>query len=108
MTIKTSLLFLCLSSSILLIPAAYAEATVGQSNRQQTVRLNIENMTCAMCSITIKKALRKVDGVQQVVVDYDTKTAVVTFDSKKANSAALIKATPNAGYPGTLAAPVSR
>ena len=108
MTIKTSLFCLCLSSSILWIPAAYAEATVEQSSRQQTVTLNIENMTCAMCTITIKKALQKVDGVQQVVVDYNIKTAVVTFDSLKTDIAALIKATTDAGYPGTLAASVSR
>jgi mercuric ion binding protein len=108
MTIKTSLLILSLSSSILFIPAAYAEATVTQPSRQQTVTLNIENMTCTMCTITIKKALQKVDGLQQVVVHYDSKTAVVTFDSIKTDSAALIKATTNAGYPGTLTTPVSR
>jgi mercuric ion binding protein len=108
MTIKSSLLILSLSSSILWIPMAYAEATVVQPNRQQTVTLNIKNMTCAMCTVTIKKTLQKVDGVQQAIVDYDSKTAVVTFDSLKADSAALIKATTDAGYPGTLAAPVSR
>lgn len=109
MTIKSSLLILSLSSSTTLwIPVAYAEATVAQPNRQQTVTLKIENMTCAMCTVTIKKALQKVDGVQQVTVDYDSKTAVVTFDSIKADSAALIKATTDAGYPGTLATSVSR
>lgn len=87
---------------------AHAEATVAQPNRQQTVTLNIENMTCAMCTVTIKKALQKVDGVKQVTVDYDSKTVVVTFDSIKADSAALIKATTDAGYPGTLATSVSR
>lgn len=87
---------------------AHAEATVAQPNRQQTVTLNIENMTCAMCTVTIKKALQKVDGVKQVTVDYDSKTVLVTFDSIKADSAALIKATTNAGYPGTLATSVSR
>jgi len=108
MTIKTSLLMLCLSSSTLWMPAIHAEATVAQPNRQQTVTLNIENMTCAMCTITIKKALQKVEGVQKVTVDYDSKTAVVTFDGIKTDSAVLIKATTDAGYPGTLVAPVSR
>jgi mercuric ion binding protein len=108
MTIKSSLLILSLSSSILWIPLAYAEATTAQPIRQQTVTLNIENMTCAMCTVTIKKALQKVDGVQQVTVDYDSKTAVVTFDTLKTDSEALIKATTDAGYPGTLATPVSR
>jgi mercuric ion binding protein len=108
MTIKTSLLILSLSSSTLCMSAVPAEATVAQPNQQQTVMLNIENMTCAMCTVTIKKALQKVDGVQEVTVDYDSKTAVVTFDGIKTDSAALIKATTDAGYPGNLAAPVSR
>ncbi len=109
MTNKSGLLFISLLlPGSLCMPAAYAETTVAQPNQQQTVTLNIENMTCAMCKVTIKKALQKVDGVQQVTVDYDSKTAVVTFDSKKSDSAALIKATTDAGYPGSLATPVSR
>ncbi|BBL57532.1 hypothetical protein MKFW12EY_11450 [Methylomonas koyamae] len=113
MTIKTCLLILSLSSSALWMPAAHAEATVAQPNQQQTVTLNtvtlnIENMTCAMCTVTIKKALQKVEGVQEVTVDYDSKTATVTFDSKKTDSAALIKATTDAGYPGSLVTSITR
>ena len=108
MTIKSSLLVISLLSSILWIPAAHAETTVEQPNQQQTATLNIENMTCAMCTVTIKKALQKVEGVQKVAVDYDAKTAVVTFDSHKTNSAALIKATTDAGYPGSLTTPITQ
>lgn len=108
MTIKTGLLILSLSSSTLWMPAAHAETTVAQPNQQQTVTLNIENMACAMCTVTIKKALQKVEGVQKVTVEYDSKTATVTFDGIKTDSAALIKATTDAGYPGFLATPVSR
>ncbi len=109
MIIKSGLLFISLLlPGTLCMSTVYAETTVAQPNQQQTVTLNIENMTCALCTVTIKKALQKVDGVQQVTVDYDAKTAVVTFDSKKTDSAALIKATTDAGYPGSLAAPVSR
>nr|WP_020485849.1 cation transporter [Methylomonas sp. MK1] len=108
MIIKSSLFILSLSSSVLWMPAAHAETAVAQPNRQQTVTLNIENMTCAMCTVTIKKALQKVEGVQEVTVDYDSKTATITFDSQKTDSAALIKATTDAGYPGSLATPVAR
>jgi len=108
MSIKTGLLIVSLSSSILWIPAAHAGAIVEQPNRQQTVTLNIQNMTCAMCTFTIKKALQKVDGVQQVTVNYDFKTAIVTFDAQKNRSPALIKATTDAGYPATIAPPASR
>lgn len=108
MTIKSGLLVISLLSSITWIPAAHAETTLEQPNQQQTVTLNIENMTCAMCTVTIKKALQKVDGVQEVTVDYDSKAAVVTFDGIKTDSAALIKATTDAGYPGSLVTPITR
>jgi len=61
-------------------------------------------MTCALCPITIKKALQEVKGVQQVIVDFETKTAVITFDNNITNSDALIKATTNAGYLSAISA----
>ncbi len=108
MTIKSSLLILSLLSTALWIPAAQAETAVSQPNQQQTVTLNIENMTCAMCTVTIRKALQKVEGVQAVTVDYDSKTATIAFDGQKTDTGALIKATTDAGYPGSLATPVPR
>lgn len=108
MSIKTGLLIVSLLSSTLWTPAIHAEAIVEQPNRQQTVMLNIQNMTCAMCTFTIKKALQKVDGVEQVTVNYDSKTATVIFDPQKTHSPALIKATTDAGYPATIANPAAR
>lgn len=68
----------------------------------KTVTLSIPGMTCATCPITIKAALKKVPGVTDVEVSYETLEAVVTFDDAKTNTAALIKATTDAGYPSTV------
>ena len=68
----------------------------------QTVTLAIENMTCNMCPITVRKSLQKVDGVVSASADFDSKTATVKFDSQKTNVDALIAATTNAGYPSSL------
>ena len=65
----------------------------------QTVTLDVKNMTCAVCPITVKKALEKVPGVTSAVVDFDKKTATVIFDPDKATPAILTKATLSAGYP---------
>ena len=62
----------------------------------------MQNMTCAMCKITIRKALQGVAGVQQVQVDFDSKTASVTFDPQKTSIDALIEATTNVGYPASV------
>ncbi|HEY2122272.1 MAG TPA: mercury resistance system periplasmic binding protein MerP [Chthoniobacterales bacterium] len=68
----------------------------------QTVTLDVKNMTCAVCPITVKKALEKVTGVTSATVDFDKKTASVTFDPDKANPATLAKATLDAGYPSSV------
>ncbi len=67
----------------------------------QTVVLDVKNMTCELCPITVKSALGKVPGVADTKIDLVTKTATVKFDPDKANVAALMKATTNAGFPST-------
>ncbi len=68
----------------------------------RTIVLDVQNMTCSMCSITIRKALEKVPGVIDANVDYDRKTATVEYDGDKTNPSALVKATTNAGFPSTV------
>ncbi len=65
----------------------------------QTVVLDVKNMTCELCPITVKGALSKVPGVADTKIDLATMTATVKFDPDKANVAALVKATTNAGFP---------
>lgn len=68
----------------------------------KTVTLDVKNMTCAVCPITVKKSLEKVAGVSAVKVDFAKKTAIVTYDPDKTKPEALTRATTNAGYPSTL------
>jgi mercuric ion binding protein len=68
----------------------------------QTVVLDVQNMTCELCPITVKKSLEQVPGVASAKVDLDKKTATVRFDPDKAAPATLIKATTNAGFPSAL------
>jgi len=68
----------------------------------QTITLTVSNMTCATCPITVKHALTKVEGVSKAVIDFDKKEAVVTFDDAGTSTAALIKATTDAGFPSAV------
>jgi mercuric ion binding protein len=68
----------------------------------RTITLNVQNMTCAVCPITVKKALEHVPGVQQVSVDFASKTATVQFNDTKATADKLTEATKAAGYPSTV------
>nr|WP_036258358.1 mercury resistance system periplasmic binding protein MerP [Methylocapsa aurea] len=85
-----------LAASLALLPlAAFAGAP-------RTVTLDVKNMTCPVCPITVRKALEKSPGVAEARIDFDKKTATVTFDPDRADAAALIKATTDAGYPSSL------
>lgn len=77
-------------------------STVVWAGDQKRVVLDVENMTCAVCPLTVKKALGKVPGVTRVAVDYRHMTATVDYDSGKATAADLITATTNAGYPSSV------
>lgn len=69
---------------------------------EKTITLNVSDMTCAACPITVKKALNKVPGVSKVSVSLENKQAVVTFDDSKTQLNTLLNATFEAGYPSTL------
>ena len=68
----------------------------------RTITLEVQNMTCAVCPITVKKALEHVSGVHQVSVNYANKTATVEFDDAAATANKLTEATKAAGYPSTV------
>jgi mercuric ion binding protein len=81
------------AAAVALLTAAPALAA------EQTVTLVVENMTCALCGPTVKKALTRVDGVGKVEVSTDKGTATVSFDDAKTTVEALTAATAKAGYP---------
>ncbi len=79
-----------------LMPLAALAAT------PQTAVLDVHNMTCGLCPLTVQKSLEKVNGVSQARIDFAKKTATVTFDADKTNATALVKATTDAGFPSTV------
>jgi len=79
------------------LPFAAAAAT------PETCMLSVKNMNCSLCPLTIKKSLENVSGVSAVSVDFDKKTATVTYDPERTAPDALTKATTDAGYPSTVA-----
>ena len=87
-----------------LAPGAFALTMLvsfAASAAEQTVTLTIKNMYCAACPLIVKASLQAVPGVSKVIVSYQDKTAVVTYDDTRADVRALTTATTNAGYPST-------
>jgi mercuric transport protein len=65
----------------------------------KTAVLDVENMTCPACSITIDKALDKVPGVSKTQVDTKASTVTVSFDAERTSVPALARAITDAGFP---------
>jgi mercuric ion binding protein len=87
---------------MLLMILGLASAVLPTKAAEQTGTFAVEKMTCAVCPVTVTKAMEKVNGVVAVSVDLGTKTATVTFDDELTTSDAVAEASTNAGYPAKL------
>lgn len=99
-----------LKSIILTLSFVTALSTsILSSAAMQQVTLKVAGMTCSSCPITVKKALSKVKGVQQVKTSLKLKQAIVRYDDTLTSPQKLAAATTNAGYPSTISnAPVKK
>jgi Cu+-exporting ATPase len=75
-----------------------AVTKAGYAVAAQTLRLQIEGMTCASCVSRIEKALRQVPGVLSASVNLATETAEVSVAGNAAMLPALMAAVAKAGY----------
>ena len=64
----------------------------GYTVGQQTLRLQIEGMTCATCAGRVEKALAQVPGVTSAQVNLATETAQVELANRDATAQTLIAA----------------
>lgn len=85
-----------------LIGALAFSSSIFAANK--TVTLDVPGMNCITCPITVKTALMKVAGVQNVKADFEKREAVVAFDDSKSSMEKLTRATTDAGYPSTVKA----
>jgi len=98
-------LFFVLSLCLTVLGGILVGSSAVMANELKTVTLSVDKMTCNMCPITVKKALRKVDGVTEVSAKYEGDGigwAKVTYDPAKTSVKDLTFATEQAGYPSRL------
>lgn len=90
-----------LRAALLAVTLVAASMMFGSASMagEDMVKLSVPDMTCAACPITVRKSLEAVDGVVMAEVSYEELTADVTYDPSMTNTAALIEATTNVGYP---------
>ena len=81
----------------------FLTAPMAVAAESRTVTLDVTNMYCAACPITVRKALERVPGVSTAKVDPETRRATVVFEAGKTSPEALTKATTDVGFPSTVA-----
>ncbi|WP_339849101.1 cation transporter [uncultured Nisaea sp.] len=84
------------------VSSASAQSAAAQVATVQSATFAVENMTCALCPVTVKKAMEQVRGVRSVKIDYAAKTATVAFDPSVTTIEAIAAASANAGYPASV------
>ena len=74
------------------------------------ITLPITGMTCANCSATIERNLKKMPGVAEVSVNYATEKATVAFDPGQTSASAMTSLIGDLGYgvaQGKIEIPIS-
>lgn len=87
---------------ILLVLALAAWSTMAVAANPKQIVLQVQNMTCPACSITIRKAVDKVPGISARNVDTRAETVTVAFDADRTTEAAIANAVSEAGFPATV------
>ncbi len=68
---------------------------------QKVAVIDVEGMTCPLCTTAIKKSLKQIDGVSNAKVRLNTRQATVYFD-EKVTKKQLLKAIEAVGYKGKI------
>jgi len=67
--------------------------------QERTVTFAVDKMTCALCPITVSRAMKRVEGVVNVAVDFDKKRATVRYDDAITTWEKVAAASAGVGFP---------
>lgn len=98
----TFLLFSLLIFPVLLQTLAGASDEVTASEGMKIVTLNMPGMACQGCVLTVTNTLRGMNGVQDVQVSLETKTATLVYDPKVITPEQMLQNPVIQGYGGSL------
>ncbi len=91
-----------LVASLTVLVCCFSYIQADEKAGHQTQAFVVENMTCATCPITVRAAMSRVDGVERIEVDFETKTAVATYDPAIASAQDIADASTSVGFPAKL------
>ncbi len=92
-----SVVSLIVLMAIALIGCEASSSSSEEITNTQEITLKVDGMTCKMCSITIKTAIKKLNGVENVDASYNDKEAKVLYQQDKVTVDEIITAIQDAG-----------
>src|SRR2546425_4480428 len=86
-----------IGTTIVLCPCCSTKASAQAAANQTapsfaSISLNVDGMTCPSCSVAVRTALKKVDGVKDAKVSVSDKRAIVDYDPRKATPQQMVDA----------------
>lgn len=66
------------------------------------VTIEVAKMHCPLCTSAVKKAIKKLDGIEKVSVKLNTKKAKIQYDEKKVTIEQILKAIKTTSYEGRV------
>jgi copper chaperone CopZ len=98
--------FLLLAAGAIIVLGALAQGLSGTALAAQlaaksdlkTIVIPVEGMACIACAATVKRALKAIDGVPQVEVNLERRSAQVTYAPGKVAPDRLVAAINKLGY----------
>ncbi len=62
---------------------------------------NVKGMTCATCSLTLKAAVKKLKGIENISASVDQAEATVSYDQSKTTKNEILGQINSTGYEAT-------
>jgi copper chaperone CopZ len=93
--------FAALNAGSYIFAGSPPAATTAPANMQRVV-IPVEGMNCVTCEIAVRKALKRMDGVESAHVSVATKSATVDYDPATTNTEQLVTAINSTGYRASL------
>lgn len=86
-----------------LAAAAALAPGAGRAGEPARATLHVDGMTCPSCSLAVRVALERLDGVSDARVSVAEKRATVSYDPGRVTPEDMARAVTRAGYPTRVA-----
>lgn len=84
------------------VPYVFTVNATQKVAKTKQVVLQIENMTCEACPVTVRSSLVRLDGVEEAIVTFNPPEAIIVYDPAKVTIKELMQVTTNVGYPSSV------